>query len=125
MQVQAELEEVAAALWHYDSRVNYEIGGDVERKVEADSDGINSEGYFEASVERRQKLESKRFSKNSDYVFKGNVQMHRTGERLHTLDIDVLLAVTTNIVDPLLFSLLSCSSVTNTKLEVVASLATM
>merc|ERR1711871_154649 len=30
LQVRAGLEEVAAALWHYDSRMNYEISGDIE-----------------------------------------------------------------------------------------------
>lgn len=81
MTVRADLEEVAAALWHFDSRMNYEIGGDVERKVETDSDGINSEGYFEATVERRQKLESKHFAHHRDRIFKSKVQMHRIGEK--------------------------------------------
>ena len=75
------MEEVAAALWHYDSRINYEISGDVERKIEADSDGINSEGYFEATVERRQKLESKHFAYQRDRIFKSKVQMHQIGEK--------------------------------------------
>ena len=74
------MDEVAAALWHFSSRMNREASGDVERKVEADSDGINSEGYFEATVERRQKLESKHFAHRRDRRFKSKVQMHQIGE---------------------------------------------
>ena len=83
------MDEVAAALWHYDSRVNREISGDVERKVETDSDGINSEGYFEATVERRQKLESKHFAHHRDRIFKSKVQMHRIGEK-YRQDMNVI-----------------------------------
>ena len=79
--VRADLGEVAAALWHFNSRMNYEISGDVERKVKTDGDGINSEGYFEATVERRQKLESKHFAHHHDRIFKSKVQMLRIGEK--------------------------------------------
>ena len=75
--MRAELEEVAAALWRFDSRMSYEISGDVERKVEADSDGINREGYFEATVERRQKLDNKRVAHHRDRIFKSRSRMHR------------------------------------------------
>ena len=80
---------MAAALWNFDSRINYEISGDVERKVEAENDGINSEGYFEATVERRQKLESKHFFYHRERIFKSKLRMHRIGEKLQVLDIDV------------------------------------
>ena len=82
------MDEVAAALWHYDSRMNYEISGDVERKVKTDSDGINSEGYFEATVEHCQKLESKHFAHHRDRIFKSKVQMHRIGKKLPLLDVN-------------------------------------
>ena len=79
MEVRADLDEVAAALWHYDSRMNYEISGDVERKVEAD--GTSSEGHFEATIKRRQKLEIKRFAHHRARIFKSKIQMHRIGEK--------------------------------------------
>ena len=49
--------------------------------VEIDSDRINNEGYFETSIERRQKLESKHFAHHRDRIFKSKVQMHRIGEK--------------------------------------------
>ena len=89
MSVRADLDEVAAAFWHFDSRINYEISGDIERMVEAENDGINTEGYFEATVERRQKLVSKHFVHHRDRIIKSKSRMHRIGEKLHVLDIDV------------------------------------
>ena len=80
---------MAAAFWNFDSRINYEISGEIERNVEPENDGINSEGYFEATVERRQKLESKHFSHHCERIFKSKLRMHRIGEKLHVLDIDV------------------------------------
>ena len=93
---------MVTALWNFDSRMNYEISGDVERKVEADSDGISSEGYLEESVERRQKLESKHFAHHRDRIFKSKVQMHRIGEKLH-ISIINLSVVATNL-QPILMS---------------------
>ena len=83
------MDELAAALWNFDSRINYEISGDIERNVEAETDGINSEGYFEATVERRQKLESKHFFHHCERIFKSKLRMHRIGEKLHVLDFGV------------------------------------
>ena len=77
MSVRADLEEVAAALWDFDSRSNLEIGVDVKGEVEAECENMNEQGFFKATVKRRQKLESKRFTQSRDFVFRGKTQMHR------------------------------------------------
>ena len=88
------MDEVAAAMWLFDSRSNLEISGDVERKVEADGDGMNDRGYFEATIERSQKLKSsKHFNQSRDCVFRRNTQMHRVdADTIVLLTIPVLTA---------------------------------
>ena len=68
---------MAAALWHFDSRLNFEISGDVTRKVEAAGDGMDEQSYFEAIVERRQKLESRHFGYHRDRIFISKMRLHR------------------------------------------------
>ena len=93
VQVRANLEEVAAVLWDFDSQSNFEFSGDVERKVETDScDGVNNRGYFEATIERRQKLKSKNFEQHRDRQFTSKFEMHRVDE-----DIIVLLITPTTV----------------------------
>ena len=57
--------------------------GDIERKVEAEnSDGVNNGGFFEATVERRQKLESKHFARHRDRVFYGKMRMEKVDDSI-------------------------------------------
>ena len=75
--VRAELNELAAALWHFNSSSNFEISGDVARKIEVTGDEMKDQGFLEATVERRQTMRSKRFIQSKDCVFRSKVQMHR------------------------------------------------
>ena len=73
--VRADLEEVAAALWLFDSRSNFEISGDVERKFQVEGDN-GKDDRFEATVERRQTMENS-FGQRRDRLFTSNVHMHK------------------------------------------------
>ena len=87
--MRADYEDVAAAIWDFDSTSNIEISGDVEREVEAEGDGMNGQGFFEATVRRRQKLDRGR-REPADRVFKSTMQMHR-------VDVDTIVLLTSPI----------------------------
>lgn len=95
MSVPASMEDVAAALWDFESRSNFEISGDVHRKI-IKADGINSSvlrGCFEATVEHRQRLDTgKHFHIHRDRFFKSKMEMRRT-------DVDTIVLLVKPDVD--------------------------
>jgi hypothetical protein len=74
--VRAELEEVAAFFWDFNSRANVEISGDVERIVggEKEDDDL---GIVRKVVSRRRKLESSHRGHHHDRSFDSEMTFHR------------------------------------------------
>ncbi|GMH82067.1 hypothetical protein TL16_g09138 [Triparma laevis f. inornata] len=74
LNVQADMEEVAAFLWDFGSRANVVISGDVERTFEEVDEG----GGFKKVVRRRQQLDSAYAGHHHDRSFERTVNAKET-----------------------------------------------
>mmetsp|Transcript_23176 Transcript_23176/g.43548 ORF Transcript_23176/g.43548 Transcript_23176/m.43548 type:complete len:1049 (-) Transcript_23176:44-3190(-) len=89
IEVEADIEEVAAFLWDFDSRANMQISGDIERRVLRDRVDNN---FFKRVVTRRQRLNSSHHGQHSNRRFTNRMTLHK-------LDADTFVLLLTPIDD--------------------------
>ncbi|GMI02548.1 hypothetical protein TrVE_jg10594 [Triparma verrucosa] len=89
IEVEADIEEVAAFLWDFDSRANMQISGDIERRVLRDSVDNN---FFKRVVMRRKRLKSSHHGQHSIRRFTNRMTLHK-------LDADTFVLLLTPIDD--------------------------
>ena len=80
VKVQAELEEVAAFIWNFTSRANFEISCDVERSIQKDNDDSKSKSdFFKKVVVRCEKVEGAHV-RHRNRLFKSEMTLHKINE---------------------------------------------
>ncbi|GMH55451.1 hypothetical protein TL16_g01910 [Triparma laevis f. inornata] len=75
--VRAEMEEVAAFFWDFDSRANMQISRDVERTFEEDEEGA---GGFKKIVKRHQQISSSHGGQHHDRSFASEMTLKRADD---------------------------------------------
>ncbi|GMI47646.1 hypothetical protein TrCOL_g5426 [Triparma columacea] len=83
--VRAGLKEAAAYFWDFESKVNQETTGDVERVIE------EKKGTWEVVVRRKQKLESKEGVKNKHREFWNVMKLHKMDENTIVITMEPIM----------------------------------